>query len=204
MHVFFCFFQGFTKLPSEWWKLFKFRTNKPLMDTFKQWCNWNVTDWLREINTAFIPFIPWQLVLYMTEADYAIKQQDLKSSTRQRSLQIYFVSDELGSLKMFLAAVLLIPLNHLPLIVETGVWDETLCQMVEGEDASKTFLFFWISLIVTDSLHFVLTLTSLFLGRSYSVSLRDRCSEHFVGQMKLKWLRRKSKGCMVSMSNLLF
>lgn len=53
----------------------------------------------------------------MTETDYAIKQRDLKGSIRQRSLQIYLEFGELGSLKMFLAAFLLIPLNHLPLIV---------------------------------------------------------------------------------------
>lgn len=53
----------------------------------------------------------------MTETDYAIKQRDLKGSIRQRSLQIYLEFGELGSLKMFLAPFLLIPLNHLPLIV---------------------------------------------------------------------------------------
>lgn len=47
---------------------------------------------------------------------------------------------------------------------------------MEGEDVSKTI--FWFSLIVTESLHFVLTLTFLFLGRYYSVSpptLRTLC-----------------------------
>lgn len=82
------------------------------MDTFKKWCSWTLTDWLRELNTAFIPFIPWQFVIYTTETDYAIKQQDLKGSIRQRSLQIYLASGELGSLKTFLAAFSLIPLNH--------------------------------------------------------------------------------------------
>lgn len=130
-------------------------------DTFKNWCSWTLTDWLRELNTAFIPFIPWQVT------DYAIKEQDLKGGIRQRSLQIYLASGEHGSLKTFLAAFLLIPLNHLPLIVETWVWDETLDQILEGEVASKTIFCF--SLIVTESLHFVLTVFGALL---FSVATR--------------------------------
>lgn len=103
-----------------------------------------------------MPLIPWQFVIYTTETDYAIKQQDLKGSIRQRSPQIYLASGELGSFKMFLEAFLLIPLNHLPLIVETGVWDETLDQMVEGEDASKAIFLvysdcYWVTSFCTPS-----------------------------------------------------